>query len=156
MVQMWTINYNDEFRTAFRETTENPNPDKFKPQAVENLYKTVVGLWGEAAREEKVKYCVKTTQNIDRVYVGTGDQFKALFNVKGIKESIGITQVTEDEIIVETIDKKGHRGAHTWPYGKHPEVQQVLYKRKGFTSFMCLKPLSQFEAECTLHGQIHP
>jgi len=156
LVQLWTINYNDEFRKVFTVTDDNPNPERFKPEAVENLYKAVVGLWGEEARKEKVKYCIKTTQNIDRTYVGTGDQFQELFNTEGVKESLDIAKVTEDEIVVWTLDKKGNKGTQTWPYGKQPGVQQVLYKRNGFTSFMCFKPLSQFEEECILHGQIHP
>merc|ERR1712129_546738 len=156
LVQLWTLNYNADFRQVFEEWEENPDPERFQPEAVENLYKAVAGLWGEEARKEKVKYCVKETQNIDRTYVGTGDQFQELFNTPGVQESLDIAKVTDDEIVVWTLDKKGNKGTQTWPYGKQPGVQQVLYKRNGFTSFMCFKPLSQFEEECILHGQIHP
>lgn len=156
LVQLWTINYNGEFRKVFKESEENPNPDKFKQEAVDNLYTAAVGFWGEEAREQKVKYCIKTTQNIDRTYVGTGDQFQELFNAEGVKESLGIASVTAEEIVVWTVDKKGNKGSQTFPYGRQPGVQQVLYKRNGFTSFMCFKPLSQFTEECILHGEINP
>jgi len=156
LVQLWTVNYNEDFRKVFTESLENPDQEHFKPEAVDNLYKAVTGLFGEEAREQKVKYCTKVTQNIDRTYVGNSEQFEEFFNTPGVKESLGIQTVTSEEIQVVTLDKKGYKGTQTFPYGKQGRVEHVLYKRNGYTSFMCFKQLSQFAADCHLHGQIMP
>jgi len=148
LVHMWTINYNDEFRNVFDEWEENPDQANFKTEAVENLYKAVAGMWGEEARKQKVKYCSKETQNYDRTFVGTSEQFQTFFNQPGVKEKLGISKITDDEITVRTKDKKGKNGTQSFPYGRQLGVQQVLYKRNGFTSFTCFKPLDQFIVEC--------
>jgi len=156
LVQLWTVNYNDDFHKVFEESFENPDQEHFKQEAVDNLYKAVAGLFGEEAREQKVKYCTKATQNIDRTYVGNSEQFNKFFNTPGVKESLGIQKVTDEEIQVGTVDKKGYKGNQTFPYGKQAGIEQVLYKRNGYTSFMCFKELAQFATDCRLHGQIMP
>lgn len=154
LVQLWTINYNDEFRTTFEETTTNPDPGHFKQEAVDNLYRAVVGLFGEEARRQKVKYCTKSTHNSDLTFIGTKVQFELFLEIPGIKESIGVEKSLNGAIQVRTLDKKGNKGSQTFTWGSKDDVEQVLYKRHGFTSFTCVKSREQFEEDCTLNVQI--
>jgi len=154
LLHTWTINYNDEFRSAFTESEENPAPKHFSEEAVESMYRGMTNLFGEKAREIKIKYCTKHTQNIARTFVGTYAQYQKFLSNPGVPAALDIEEVTEDEIQVKTVDKKGNTGSKSFPYGKDSEAQQVLYKRNGFTSFMCTKSLEQFQVDCKLHGEI--
>jgi len=163
LVQLWTINVNDEFRKVFdepsgdtRQGAENPDPTHFQPEAVENLYTAVAGLFGEQARELQVKYCTKETLNIDRTYVGTCEQFNRFLSNEGVPRSLGIENFVDNDIQVRTLDKKGNTGTQTFSFGTDDGVEQVLYKRNGFTSFMCVKSLTQFAVDCSLNGEIKP
>jgi len=138
LAQMWTVNYNDEFRKSFVEAIENPDPEHFSEEAVKILYDAVAGLFGDEARGHPVKYCTKSTQNIQRTYVGTPRQLKRFLDVEGVKESMGIESVVGNEVKVRTLDKKGNKGTQSFTLGDEGDVEQVLYKRNGFTSFMCI------------------
>jgi len=111
-------------------------------------------MFGKQARDIKVKYCTRQTQNIARTFVGTHAQFQLFLRKAGVAATLGIQAVSDDEIQVDTIDKKGNKGSKTFPYGQDTGAQQVLYKRQGYTSFMCTKSLEQFQVDCKLHGEM--
>lgn len=158
LVQLWTVNVNESFRKEFTINDDNPDPAKFKPEAVANLIKTAAALWKVdeqvAAENHKVKYCSKSTQNIDRTYIGTSVDFKKFLAIEGVMASLGIQSVNDNDITVSTVDKKGNKGTQTFTWGDSETAEQVLYKRNGFTSFMCVKSRTQFEEDCHVHGEI--
>lgn len=154
LAHIWTIKYNDDFRENFQVLTENPDAEMFSPEAVENFYVAVTRLFGKEARKHKIRYCTKTTRNLDLTFVGTPSQIKQFLETPGVKESLDINNVEGNEIHVKTIDKKGHVGTKTFNLGDADDVEQVLYKRNGYSSFMCIKPLSLFEKDCVLQGQV--
>lgn len=161
LAQVWTVNYNDEFRNVFTIEEANPNTEWFNEEAVNTFIDALVKLFGEDARdhpEKLLKFCHKSTQNIDRTYVGTPSQLKTFFAKEGVKETLGITSVGSDgdpnKIVVATKDRRGKRGSQTFTLGGQDDEPQVIYKRNGFTSFTCVKSLPQFEKDCLLHGEI--
>lgn len=158
MVQLWTVNVNESFRKEFTMNDDNPDEAKFKPEAVAALTKAAAALWNVdekvAAEGHKVKYCSKSTQNIDRTYIGTSVTFKKFLAIEGVMASLGIQSVSDNDIIVSTVDKKGNKGTQTFTWGDSETAEQVLYKRNGFTSFMCVKSRTQFEEDCHVHGEI--
>jgi len=180
LAQIWTINYNEEFKKKFKDNEKNPllgikttNPDeaKFQPKAVENFERALVRLFGEPALAAGLLYCASDTKNIQRVYVGTQAQFKDFFAVEGVKETFGITKVHDisnpipvahrsagDADILMVIDvttenKKGQKGRQSWTFA--PQGQHVLYKRQGYTSFFCLKSKAHFDQDCEVFGLVN-
>merc|ERR1712137_274605 len=95
----------------------------------------------------------KKTQNVAWTFVGTHAQFTQFLNASGVASALDIDEVTQTELVVATVDKKGNRGKKSFPYGSNTNEEQVLYKRKGYTSFMCTKSLVQFQTDCKL-GEI--
>lgn len=157
LAQMWTVNFNDQFRKDFTVHETNPNTTEFDEEAVKTFVDALVELFGEGARNHSVKFCTKETQNIERTFVGSPSQIKTFLAHEGVKESLNISSVGSEgdpnQVVVKTLDNKGNRGSQTFTLGDQ-DTEQVLYKRKGFTSFMCVKALPQFEEDCVLHGQI--
>lgn len=153
LVQLWTVNVNKEFKDAFEMTDENPDETHFQPQAVANLWKTLIKLFGkEEAEKQKVMYCKKQTWNMDKTFLGTPDQFAAFFETEGVKEALDIASFKENTIEVKTLDKQGRKGQQTFRFAE--DTPHVLYKRRGFTSFWCLKTQEQFEQDCKFEGEI--
>lgn len=156
VVQLWTVNINKYFRDAFEITEENPDTKHFHLEAIDNLMKTLEALFGEEATKEKVKYCTKTTLNIDRTFLGTPAQFGTFFGIEGVKEALNIISGDQNTIEVETLDKSGNKGQQMFRFDNGDDTLHVLYKRKGFTSFWCLKSKEQFEHDCEFQGKIDP
>lgn len=154
LVQIWTVNVNDDFREAFTTMEEEKNPDEeiFKPEAVDNLMTTMRALFGEQADRVKVTYCSKETHNVRRTYLGTVDKFEKFFATKGVKESLDMTSFEGKTMKVKTLDKNGRTGDQTFVFTDDPNEEHVLYRRKGFTDFWCLKTKAQFEKDCTFEG----
>lgn len=156
LVQLWTVNVNDSFRKEFDIKYENPDEKYFDPQAVANLWKTLISLFGkEEAEKQKVMYCSKKTWSVeDKCFLGTADQFAAFFEVEGVKEALDITSFADNAMEVRTLDKQKRQGTQTLRFV--PNTPHVLYKRRGFTSFWCLKTQEQFEQDCEFEGEIGP
>jgi len=154
LVQVWTVNVNQEFKDVFDMQDENPNPSIFHQQAVDNLMKTMRALFGaENADKVKVKYCSKDTHNVRRTFLGTPEMFKTFFGEKGVKESFGIKTFVGNIMKVKTLDRNQREGEQSFTFGDDPTEEHVLYKRRGFTDFWCLKTRKQFEQDCKFEGE---
>lgn len=158
LVQLWTINYNEKFLECFDvQTTPPAGTNAFDPKAVENLHRALANIFGPGAEDVGVKYCTKeTTQVYERTYVGTAAELKRFMGHPGVKECLGILKAEGDGFEVSTTNEKGSRGKQIFSFGRDDQSRYVLYKRDGFTSFMCLKTLEQFEEEALLHGELKP
>jgi len=154
LVQVWTVNVNKEFREAFKTMQEeNPDPTIFDQQAVDNLMKTMRELFGADADKVKVQYCSKDTHNVRRTFLGTPEMFKTFFGEKGVKESFGIKTFVGNIMKVKTLDRNQREGEQSFTFGDDPTEEHVLYKRRGFTDFWCLKTRKQFEQDCKFEGE---
>lgn len=154
LVQVWTVNVNKEFREAFQTMQEeNPDPTIFDQQAVDNLMKTMRELFGADADKVKVQYCSKDTHNVRRTFLGTPGMFAKFFELKGVKESFRITKFEDKKMTVTTLDRNQREGSQTFVFGDDPNEEHVLYKRRGFTDFWCLKTRAQFEMDCKFEGE---
>lgn len=154
LVQVWTVNVNKEFREAFQTMQEeNPDPTIFDQQAVDNLMKTMRELFGADADKVKVQYCSKDTHNVRRTFLGTPEMFKIFFGEKGVKESFGIKSFVGNIMKVKTLDRNQREGEQSFTFGDDPTEEHVLYKRRGFTDFWCLKTRTQFEKDCKFEGE---
>jgi hypothetical protein len=154
LVQVWTVNVNKEFRDVFKVMQEeNPDPVIFQQQAVDNLMKTMRELFGADADKVKVQYCSKDTHNVQRTFLGTPGMFAKFFELKGVKESFRITSFDGKTMKVKTLDGNQREGQQTFVFGDEPTEEHVLYKRKGFTDFWCLKTRKQFEQDCKFEGE---
>merc|ERR1712129_466214 len=85
VVQTWTCRYNDTWRASFNPTDHNPNPDKFKPQAVEEFSRAMCQLFeiNGPLPDGLLKYGQSTKQNTESIYEGTGAQLMALLRTNG-------------------------------------------------------------------------
>jgi len=151
---MWTINVNKEFHEAFTVADENPSVEHFEAKAVENFTATLVEMFGAKAGQEPVKFCTKSTKNVQRVYVGKPSQLLAFLDGEGVKEALGVLSVDHDknEFTVSTMDKKKQKGTKKFTLGSDADEDQVLYRRNGFTSFLCCKSKQLFLQDCQLFG----
>merc|ERR1712039_982297 len=162
LAQTWTVNINKQFRDNFEIKETNEEPGHFKLAAAENFKKVMVDLFGEEARGVPLWYCKKQTTNRDRVYVGTTAEIKAFLAKQGVKEALEIDSVNGNEVQSQAIQAGRKMVVCTLPGKKtgvkkfmlstNPEEIQMLYKRKGYTSFMCIKPKVNFEEDCMLFG----
>merc|ERR1712113_688419 len=96
----------------------------------------------------------KETRNIQRVYMGKPPQMLDFLEGEGVKETLGVLSVdrTTNEFVVATLDKNKRQGTQKFSLGTDPEEDQVLYRRNGFTSFLCCKSKQQFSRDCKLFG----
>jgi len=162
LVQVWTINYNEKFRSTFTESDTNPDPNVFEQKAVENLQKAAVDVFGDEAMNVPIKYVSTVTNNKQVVYQGTTEQILAFLDEPGIKEFLDVQSVNGNNVTVTTFQHESpvcgcslfgpKKGTQTFTLSSDPSEKQVLYLRKGFTKFWCFKPLLQFSKECSLFG----
>merc|ERR1712107_707474 len=164
LVQVWTINYNETFRSTFTESDTNPDPNVFEQKAVENLQKAAVDVFGDEAMNVPIKYVSKETTTNQVVYQGTTEQILAFLDQPGIKEFLDVKSVDGKNITVTTFQLESpvcgcsfcgpKKGKQTFTLSSDLSEKQVLYQRKGFTKFWCFKTIDQFSQECSLFGEI--
>jgi len=158
---VWTININKDFYDAFEIEKVDP-PKDFELEAAQNVKSVALDLFGEKANSVDPWYCTKKTANFQQVYVGTTPQLQAFLSTKGVKEALKIESINGREVETEVwqAGKKvlvcslpGKKtGVKKFALSDDPEAVQVLYRRKGYTSFMCFKPQTNFEVDCLLMG----
>lgn len=156
LCQAWTVNFNDDFKKEFAIEDEYPDSEHFEEEAVATMKHATANLFGEEARAHKLKFCTKKNHNIFRTFVGTPSQFNDFFAIEGVKEHFDIISVQDNQIEVTMFDKQGRKksGSQILRFGDTPDVEHVLYWRKGFTSFWSFKSRDQFDRQSKLYGQI--
>jgi len=168
LAHMWTININKEFHETY--DVEEIRPEGFDTEAAENLKKVARELFGaEEANRVKPWYCTKKPSkraNRQQVYVGTTSQFQEFFAKPGVMDALAINSFSRSDNKVRTAAvQKGKKylcgcilcpgkktGQREFLLSDSPTELQVMYKRNGYTSFMCFKPMRNFEEHNQLMG----
>jgi len=154
LVQSWPVEYNSRFKETFVISDDkNPDPTKFHPQAVEDMRKMVVELFGNTANERKIRFCTKATGNHNPVYVGTGGQLLELLrNEKSLLQHFDIVTLTHSGFVCRYVRDNGDIG--TQNFDMTPCDRYVLYTRVGSSKMACVKMWAQFALECDLHQKM--
>jgi len=156
LVQTWPTNLNEQFRKTFTISEgTNPAPEKFQPQAVSEFQEAMVRLFGPAAARCPVLFCHKKTVNTSPAVVGSSEEVLA-----HIKEHPTLMQ----ELAILSIDSDGPGftadgiSGDGAKFEKHftltPAEQYVVYRKAGWDTMGCAKPLHQFIRDADLHE--HP
>jgi hypothetical protein len=153
LVQTWTTNLNDNFHKTF-EISEGTNPDleTFQPQAVSEFQESMVRLFGPAAAECPILFCHKETVNTSPVVAGVSEEVLA-----HIKEHPELMR----ELAILSIDSEGlgfvadGTSGNGRRFEKHFALTAgehcVVYRKAGWDSMGCTKPLHQFLLDAKLH-----
>jgi len=154
VVQTWPTNYNEKFIADFNPTTTNPDPVKFKPQAVDEFKQATVNLFGHEATRHEILYCHKVTENTKPVYFGTSELLlKLLHEEADIRKSLDITEMTSDGgFVARSVDGKGKEGSKSFKFS--PGKQYALYTKQGWETMACITPLDQFNDGRTYYARL--
>jgi len=153
LVQTWPTTLNENFRKTFGifEGT-NPESEKFMPQAVSEFQEAMVRLFGPTAAKCPILFCHKKTVNSSPAVVGVGEE--VLAHVKRHPELM-------HELAILSIDNEGlgfvadGTSGDGTKFEKHftltPGEQSVVYRKAGWDTMGCIKPLHQFLRDAELH-----
>jgi len=153
LVQTWPTNLNEKFRQDF-EISEGANPDaaKFQPQAVSEFQEAMVRLFGPAAASCPILFCHKKLASTSPAVVGLGE--KVLAHLKehpDLMHELAIASIDSDGLgfMADGTNGKGQK------FEKHfrltPGEQCVVYRKTGWDTMGCIKPLNQFLRDAEFH-----
>lgn len=142
LVQTWTTNFNDNFKSSFNIADHNPDESKFSPIAVKEFEQMCVNLFGETARG-RTKFCHKQTTNNNPVFVGTRDQLLSLLMANPqVFKDMNILSIFDGGFVSGTVDGKGNTGNKSFNMAGGEEY--ALYIKQGWDTMACATPLYQF------------
>jgi len=154
VVQTWPTNLNDKFRQDF-EISEGMNPDsgKYLPQAVSEFQEAMVRLFGPAAATCPLLFCHKQLTSTSPAVVGIGEEVLAhLKECPDLMRELAIASIDTDGLgfMADGINGKGQQ------FEKHfrltPGEECVVYRKTGWDTMGCIKPLHQFLHDAEFHG----
>jgi len=152
LVQTWPTELNEKFRKTF-EISQGVNPDseKFQPQAVAEFQESMVRLFGPTAKERPIWYCHKVTVNASPAVTGITENVLA-----HIKEHSELMH----ELAILSVDSDGLGFVADGTSGDGSKFEQhftltagehcVVYKKVGWDTMGCTKPLHQFLRDADL------
>jgi len=142
LVQSWTTNFNDNFKSSFNIAEHNPDESKFSPNAVIEFEQMCVNLFGEAARG-RTKFCHKQTTNNNPVFVGTRHQLLSLLMANPhVCKDMNILSIFDGGFEAGTVDGKGNIGSKSFNMAYDGEY--ALYTKQGWDTMACVTPIEQF------------
>jgi len=153
LVQTWPTNLNEKFRQDF-EILEGANPDsaKFQPQAVLEFQEAMVRLFGPAASNCPILFCHKKLASTSPAAVGLGEEVLAhLKEHPDLMRELAIASIDSDGLgfMADGTNGKGQK------FEKHfrltPGEQCVVYRKTGWDTMGCIKPLNQFLRDAEFH-----
>jgi len=153
LVQTWPTNLNEKFRQDF-EIFGGANPDsaKFLPQAVAEFQEAMVKLFGPAANICPVWFCHKKLSSTSPAVVGFSEDVLAHVNEHPeLMRELSIASVDTEGLgfMADGTNGKGEK------FEKHfrltPGEKCVLYRKMGWDTMGCIKPLHQFLGDAELH-----
>jgi len=147
LVQTWPTKFNDKFKQEFKCNETNADPKLFEPAAVEAFEACIESLFGtDATHKCRIQFCHKVTENNFPCYVGlTESLIMYLKQNRQEMRDVGIKKMTSDGFVAKQIDGKGKKGEKT--FKMESNTQYVIYKKVGWTTMGCCKPLEQFLKE---------
>ena len=142
LVQTWTTNFNDNFKSSFNIAEHNPDESKFSPNAVKEFEQMCVNLFGEEARG-RTKFCHKQTTNNNPVFVGTRHQLLSLLMANPhICKDMNILSIFDGGFEAGTVDGKGNTGSKS--FNMACDGEYALYIKQGWDTMACATPIEQF------------
>jgi len=148
LIQTWPTNFNEKFKQDFDCQETNSDKKHFEPGAVQAFKACIETLFGAGATDKvKIQYCHKVTDNNNPCYVGSTESLKDYLQ-KNQEEmlEVGIKELTDEGFISTGVDGKNQPLQKTFNMEKN--TQYVIYKKVGWETMGCCKPLEQFEKEC--------
>lgn len=163
---IWTTKYNQAFTSKFVCTTHNPDPFRFKPQAVYEFKRTICKLFGSdaidrvpivfarhvinksGAEEEDLDSDSKVDSNTLPVYVGESEALEKFLRARpDVVDQLKIAKLYPGGFIAVVTNPKETTLKHfDFSAGK----EYALYTKVGYDRMACIKLLSIFQRECYL------
>jgi len=153
LVQTWATNINQQFRKDF-EISEGVNEDatRFLPQAAVEFQQAMVQLFGHAANSCPLWFCHKQLTNASPAVVGLSEDVLAYVNQHPeLMRELSIARIDLDSLsfVADVTNGKGEK------FEKHFKMasgeESVLYRKMGWDTMGCTKPLHQFLVDAQLH-----
>jgi len=153
LVQTWPTTVNDKFRKTF-EISEGKNPDskKFQPQAVSEFQEAMVRLFGPAAANRPILFCHKKTENTSPAVMGTSEEVLAhLSEHPELKCKLAILSVDREGLSFVSDGTDGDGNKFEKHFTMTEGEQCVVYRKMGWDTMGCTKPLQQFLCDAELY-----
>jgi len=156
LVQTWPTTLNQKFRQDFDMSEGvNPDPEKFLPQAASEFQEAMVRLFGPSAQSCPILFCHKQLASTSPAVVGSGEE--VLAHVKGSPElmrELAIASVDPDCLgfVADGTNGKGEKFEKCFKVT--PGEQCVVYRKTGWDTMGCTKPLHQFLRDAEFHETV--
>jgi len=153
LVQTWATNLNEKFRQDF-EISEGANPDsaKFQPQAVSEFQEAMVRLFGPAAAKCPILFCHKKLASTSPAAVGLGEEVLAhLKEHPELMRELAIASIDSDGLGFMADGSNGKGQTFEKHFRLTPGEQCVVYRKTGWDTMGCIKPLNQFLRDAEFH-----
>lgn len=148
----WPVKYNDDFRRMFKTSVNNWDYSVFSPRKAYEFTECMKRLFGKLG-DARVLYCVKETQNMSKVLVGTSEQIVAFLRVRpALLHELNIAKLHPDGFIAQVVVKNKPPSEKQFRM-QTDGLRQVLYVKKGYETMACCKPLDLFHKDCELIGE---
>jgi len=153
LVQTWVTTLNAKFHQDFEISVGvNLDPAKFLPQAVSEFQKAMVQLFGPGATSCPIWFCYKKLASTSPAVVGFGEEVLAhLKEHPELMREVAIASVDSDGLgfVSDGINGKGQKFVKS--FRLTPGEQYVVYRKTGWDTMGCTKPLSQFLFEASFN-----
>jgi len=155
LVQIWPMRYNDTFRSDFKVSIENPDPDKFSLNAVEEFKIALSKMFGAVAVHELgIKYCYCKRENNNPVYVGQSEALMVFLTRRAdVRKAMNIPVVGVLSFECDYIDKQ--KNTDRKKFVLSPNTRYYLYTKDGEEKMAMVKTWDQFEKECSIKSVRH-
>ena len=169
LVQVWTVNIDENFRNSFTAYSNNPNEINFMPQAVEELHVAMCKCFGPGAgtfdntgcriqgeMTHPAKYCVSMRRDQHTVYKGTGrNLLQMLRESQAVMDDLSSEEVHETKFTGTVINFNPQakiKELTTEDFGIAVEETYALYTKTGGDKMPSVKPWRRFDLECVVMG----
>uniref|UniRef100_A0A7S4N3G6 Uncharacterized protein n=1 Tax=Prymnesium polylepis TaxID=72548 RepID=A0A7S4N3G6_9EUKA len=153
VVHCWSVKFNDNFKASFKCTTKNPDRTVFTPRMEGEFKRAMRQLFGDAAQKVPIVFARKISHNSSLVISGNRAALVDFLRSRtDVWDALGIVQLYSDHFVTN-VTRSGRvykRMKFTIPL----QGQSVIYRKDGFDSMACVKPLFLFNAECERGPQI--
>jgi len=153
LVQTWPTRFNAKFKEDFDCKEATTDTKHFEPGAVQAFKTCMETMFGAGATNKSpIQYCHKVTTNNFPCYVGLTENLKDRMRKNPAEmEEVGIKELTEDGFL--STGQDGKNNPVEKPFKMEKNTQYVIYKKVGWETMGCCKPLEQFERECEFLGE---
>jgi len=153
LVQTWSTNLNETFRKDF-EISEGTNPDstKFLPQAVSEFQEAMARLFGPAADGCPLWFCHKQLVSASPAVVGFSEDVLAYVSERPeLMRELSIASIDIEGLGFVADGTNGNGEKFEKHFRVTPGEECVLYRKTGWSTMGCSKPLRQFICDAKLH-----